>query len=76
MQACSSPPPPPPPADECRDEAFVLPPDVLRELQKEAALLLKLRHQNIVSFMARRGGRGWGAGWRWGASRVQAHLQN
>ncbi|KAL4422525.1 hypothetical protein ABPG75_008722 [Micractinium tetrahymenae] len=38
-------------ADECRDETFVLPPDVLRELQKEAALLLQLRHQNIVSFM-------------------------
>ncbi|KAL4419986.1 hypothetical protein ABPG75_007086 [Micractinium tetrahymenae] len=39
------------PADECRDEDFLLPPEVLRELHAEAAIMVRMRHPHIVQFM-------------------------
>ena len=36
-------------ADACRDEDFLLPEGVLEELQEEAAVMVRMRHPNIVS---------------------------
>ncbi|PRW60140.1 Serine threonine- kinase CTR1 [Chlorella sorokiniana] len=37
--------------ETCRDEDFLLPEGVLRELQDEAAVMVRMRHPNVVSFM-------------------------
>lgn len=37
--------------DECSDESFLLPEGVLRQLVAEAAVLVRMRHPNVVSFL-------------------------